>query len=487
MKRPNILWICTDQQRFDTLGCTGNPFVNTPNLDKLAEEGVLFEHAYCQNPLCTPSRASFLTGRYPHVTKARQNGQSIAESERLLPRILSEAGYNCGLAGKLHISVSHPSVTPIVEPRIQDGYTEFHWSHHPYSDDPIDWPGNQYSRWLRQQGVEWKAENVADCPYVQTNVPASYHQSAWCADRAIEFMENAAAFPDTPWLFSVNIFDPHHPFDPPQEYLDRYMAIVDQLPLPNFVAGELDNKPLPQQVEHHGAYSNPALYPYSRMNDKDHRLIKAAYYAMIDLIDVQVGRMLDALDRTGQRENTIVIFMSDHGEMLGDHGIYLKGAHFYDAAVRVPLIFSMPGTIRKGVRNEEMVELVDLAPTLLDAVSLSREPGMQGLSFWELLREGATTDAHRDDVYSEYYNSGFTGPDEPRGRFATMLRTKQYKLVVHHGQAFGELYDLQSDPHERRNLWALPSYSAIKTELLLRVCDRMAWTVDPLPERVSDW
>ncbi|MCK4298614.1 MAG: sulfatase-like hydrolase/transferase [Planctomycetes bacterium] len=122
MNSPNILWICTDQQRFDTLGCYGNRFVHTPNVDRLAQTGVLFEHAYCQNPVSTPSRASFLTGRYPRTTRCRQNGQSIPQDEVLITRLLADAGYTCGLSGKLHLSACHPSVCPVTERRTDDGY-----------------------------------------------------------------------------------------------------------------------------------------------------------------------------------------------------------------------------------------------------------------------------------------------------------------------------------------------------------------------------
>ena len=129
ISRPNILWICTDQQRWDTLGCYGNPYVHTPHIDRLASEGVLFERCFSQSPVCTPSRASFLTGRYPRTTRCRQNGQDIPDDEVLVTRLLADAGYVCGLAGKLHLSACNPSVTPEMEPRIDDGYEVFHWSH----------------------------------------------------------------------------------------------------------------------------------------------------------------------------------------------------------------------------------------------------------------------------------------------------------------------------------------------------------------------
>ncbi|MEJ7640096.1 MAG: sulfatase-like hydrolase/transferase [Singulisphaera sp.] len=381
MKRPNILWICTDQQRFDTLGCYGNPRVRTPRIDGLAASGVTFEHAFCQNPLCTPSRASFSTGRYPRTTKARQNGQSIPGGERLVSRILADAGYACGLAGKLHISTCAPSVTPVAERRIDDGYAEFYWSHHP--DD--DWSTGDYSRWLREQGRRYVRTPYKGSPHVQTSVPAEYHQTTWCIQKAIDFIERHAS-DDRPWLFSVNCFDPHHPFDPPEEYLRRYLDRLDDIPLPNYAPGELEEKPVFQQVDHAGAYGGQfGFYPFREMSPGDHRLIRAAYWAMCDLIDVQVGRLLDMLERSGQREETLILFMSDHGEMLGDHGFYLKGPFFYEPAVRVPLMVSWPGVVREARRTPALVELVDLAPTLLEAAGLPPHPGMQGRSLWPLL------------------------------------------------------------------------------------------------------
>src|SRR5690606_30702917 len=171
-----------------------------------------------------------------------------------------------------------------------------------------------------------------------------YHQTTWCAEKAINFIRANADY-DYPWLFSVNIFDPHHPFDPPAEYLERYLERLDEIPLPNYVEGELANKPLFQQIDHGQSYNTPHLHAFTEMSEDEHRYVRAAYWAMIDLIDAQVGRMLDALEETGQLENTIVIFMSDHGEMLGDHGIYLKGPYFYEPAIKVPLIVSMPGPV----------------------------------------------------------------------------------------------------------------------------------------------
>ncbi|HUU99021.1 MAG TPA: sulfatase-like hydrolase/transferase [Phycisphaerae bacterium] len=478
--RPNILWICTDSQRWDTLGCYGNPLVHTPHLDALAEEGIVFEQCFAQSPVCTPSRASFLTGRYPRTTRVRQNGQVMPKDEVLITHLLAEAGYTCGLSGKLHISACYPAQYPTGEPRVEDGYSAFHWSHHPSGD----WATNEYNDWLAEQGVAFQTPPHPESRFVKVGMPAEYHQTTWCAHKAINFIE-AAAPADRPWLFSLNPFDPHDNFDPPADYLERYLDRLADIPLPNYTPGELDHKPIFQRIDHRGAYNDPRNYPFPEMTDKDHRLVRAAYWAMIDLIDAQVGRVLAALERTGQRDSTIIIFTSDHGEMLGDHGVYLKGPYFYDPAVRVPLIVCCPALIPGGRRSAALVELTDVAPTLLDAVGLPRHAGMQGRSLWPRLTGDADPNRHRADVYCEYYNALACHKDP--AAYATMLRTARHKLVVMHGQQPGELYDLAQDPAETHNLWDSPEHQEAKLALLQRLCDRMAWTADPLPLRTGCW
>jgi len=470
MGQPNILWICTDQQRFDTLGCYGNSFVRTPNVDRLAGEGVLFEQCYSQSPICTPSRAGFLTGRYPRTTRCCQNGQSIPADEVLITRLLAAAGYDCGLSGKLHISACHYELDQPSERRIDDGYGEFHWSHHPGPD----WAANEYIQWLTERGVAYETPRLEGSRQVRTGMRAEHHQTTWCAQKAIDFME-ARAGGGEPWLFSVNIFDPHHPFDPPAEFLAPYHDRLDEIPLPNYVEGELADKPRHQRTG--GYLGNP-------LSDRDHRLTRAAYWAMIDLIDAQVGRMLDALDRTGQRERTLVIFTSDHGEMLGDHGRYLKGCYFYDPAVRVPLVVSWPGVIDPGGRCPALVELIDLAPTILDACGQDRPAGMQARSLWPMLTGAAGLDRHREDVYCEFL---WPAPEDAERPPATMVRTDRHKIVVMHNDDTGELYDLADDPTETRNRWDEPAFAAVKADMLKRACDRMAATADPLPPRRAPW
>ncbi|MBQ7011160.1 MAG: sulfatase-like hydrolase/transferase [Clostridia bacterium] len=482
VKRPNILWLCTDQQRADSLGCYGNPFVRTPNIDALAKSGVRFTHAYCQAPVCAPSRASFLTGRYPRVCRVRQNGQDIPETEVMVTRMLRDAGYTGGLSGKLHLSGCAPSVCRVAERRINDGYDYFAWSHD--NEPKYDWVMNAYTQWLRTQGVKNARTPRGDSPYVFDGMPAELSQAKWCADRAIEFM-SAAKENDVPWFFSFNCFDPHHPFDAPKEYLDRYLPILDKIPLPDYYEGELDSKTPPQRKEHRGAYGVKGHFPYDEMTEYDHRLLRASYYAMCDLVDEQVGRMIAYLEESGQLDNTIILFHSDHGESLGDHGMYLKGCYFYEPSVRVPLIISWKGKFTEGAVCDGLVELLDLAPTLLEACGIEKHPGMQGRSLYSVLCGDAPLDRFREDVFCEAHKSKMSGDVVTYG---SMLRTERYKITMVHDLApsyprdhMCELYDLENDPLEKNNLYYDPEYAELKAEMLERFCNRQAMLADVLP------
>lgn len=466
---PNILWLCTDQQRHDTIHALGNALIRTPHIDRLVERGVAFTQMYCQSPVCTPSRASFLTGRYPRTTRCRQNGQKIPADEVTVSRMFSDAGYHCGLAGKLHLSSCSDGK---VESRIEDGYHDFRWSHHPQPD----WPENAYTQWLSSQGQTWDRLYAGPSSgYVKEGVPAEFHQTTWCAEMAIDFIRSNQA---RPWFFSFNCFDPHHPFDPPPEYLANYDPV--DMPLPKYQEGELELKTTFQQLDAQWAHNDPGEFHTGAMTDDDRRQVTAAYYAMCELIDDQVGRVLRTLDETGQRDNTIVILMSDHGEMLGDHGLYFKGPHFYDASVRVPFVISWPAGFQCDLRVAGLTELIDLVPTLLEACGLEIPSRVQGRSLVPHLTGRADPQRHRDHVYSEYYNSW-----THQNAYATMLRTVNEKIAVYHGTDQGELYDLQADPDEFENLWDRTDYRALKADMVRRCFDASVFTMDPEPPRLG--
>jgi arylsulfatase A-like enzyme len=273
-----------------------------------------------------------------------------------------------------------------------------------------------------------------------------------------------------PWLCSVNIYDPHGPFDPPQEYVDRFD--IDSLPEPLFRESDLAAQQRLSGIMFQGRVKRPA-YP-------DAKLTLAKYWAQIELIDENVGRMLETLEETGQRENTVVIFTSDHGEMAGDHGLNKKGCRFYEGLVRVPLVFSWPKRFKEGLRSDALVELLDIAPTLLELNGLPVPETMHGRSLLPILTGQADPGRHRDFVRCEYYEV-LEGPRS----YATMLRTREYKLVNYHGHEHGELFDLSKDPDEFENQWDNPAYVSVRFELMKKSFDALAFAVDTGPQRVG--
>ncbi len=466
MKDYNIVWFCCDQLRYDCIGGMGNPHISTPNIERLMVSGTTFERVYAQNPLCSPSRASFLTGRYPRTVRVNYNGNLVFPSDEVtVTKRLADDGYVCGLVGKLHLS-SCSKRGEVGEPY---GYSFFQWSHHPYDS----WePGKHaYQDWLREEGVDWYTEYDApwhdwrpakvpiDFPERVKGIRAEYHQTTWCVNEALKFMKQSEG---QPWCISINPFDPHPPFDPPVSHKER-LNIAD-MPLPLWKEGELDNKPLAHRESYYNATANGMAPATCTLSDDDKRELTRDYYAEILLIDDQIGRIIDYLEETGQRENTIIIFTSDHGEMLGDHGIYWKGGFFYEGLVHVPLIFSCPGLIKEGLRSSALVELVDIAPTLMEITGRKIPVAMQGKSFKDILTGEADPSYHKDSVYCEYYYSA--GGLIPVS--ATMYFDGRYKIIVHHNEDISEIYDLKNDPDEFDNLWNNPEYRDLQAKLVIK-------------------
>ncbi len=418
-------------------------------MDRLVASGVTFQRAYCQSPICTPSRATFLTGRYPAAHQVHRNGNDcFPPSELLVTKLLAEAGYDCGLAGKLHLSRAKERV----EKRPDDGYRVFHWSHHPNPD----WPkGHAYAQWLAaEKGVDPnELYGKLKKPY-GPGVPTEYHQTTWCSEMALRFITEKR---DGPWLMSLNPFDPHPPFDPPQEYRDRYRS--EDLPYPLFRESDVERQKAFQAIDQQTRRAVNPLEHYSNAVDGgpkasrgdmgsvppaayDAREVIACYYAMIELIDDQLGRIVRALEELGQLENTIIIFTSDHGELLGDHGLIYKGCRFFEALVHVPLVISWPRRFKKGLRSNALVELVDLPQTLIEAAGLPVPEAMQGRSLLPILEGSVSPGKHKPYVTCEYFDA----VDLPNATHGSMVFDGRYKSVVYHGHGLGEIYDLERDP-----------------------------------------
>jgi arylsulfatase len=444
MTRPNILWYCTDQQRFDTIGALGNPYVQTPTLDGLVETGVSFTNTYCQSPVCTPSRTSFMTGLYPSRARNTRNGNdTFPEEIPLISKMIADSGYTCGLIGKFHLI----SAGERPEPRLDDGFEYWQHSHAPRDD----WPKgtHAYADWVREQGQDLDAMRNSG-----RGVRPEFHQTKWASDCAIDFISRDH---DKPWLLNINVYDPHPPFIPPEEYSGRFKA--EDMPGPHFRESDLL-----QQIKLYSAdFQGEAKTP-EELNAKD---AQAKYYSMIAQIDDQLARILKALDDTGQRGNTVIIFTSDHGEALGDHGLMFKGCRFYEGLVKVPLIFSYPKGFCSNRQCRGLVELLDLSASLLELAGVDLPNYHQGQSLLPFLTGKDPGERIRTHVRSEYFEAMHPHFTSGSGTFATMYRNDRFKLVVYHNEGLGELYDLEVDPWEFNDLWSDPAHADLKNRLIL--------------------
>jgi arylsulfatase A-like enzyme len=417
----------------------------------------------------------------------------------MVTRALADAGYDCGMVGKQHLAACQDWRT---EPRLDDGYRVFEWAHDPIHRSPQ----NAYLSWLRAHypdihdaafaGAEASSDggNKARSATPMDTVPTEAHFSHWVADRTIAFMTDGDRPQGQPFFVIANFFDPHHPFGAPPEYRARFDA--DAIPPPIGYPGELDGKPAAQRTYSRTSYAGlaPGFLDYAAPEIRE---IRAAYHAMIALIDDETGRILAALDRAGLADDTLVIFTSDHGEMLGDHQMMLKGPMMYDCCARVPLIMRWPGHIRAGQRRAELVQWVDLPSTFLAAAGSRGLPAAQGESLLGLAA-GEAPD-WRCWALSEYRDSGHPSEDGGMTRQSaacvdtTMLRWENWKLVVWHGRPAvrrerdGELYDLAADPDELHNLFHDPGHRDQRELMMARLLDVLDATEDRSQPRLAAW
>ena len=430
MKRPNILILYTDQQRWDALGANCNDEIRTPNLDALAARGTNFSRHFVQNPVCMPSRVSMLSSQYPSTLGITHMGVPVPEELMTLPRLLKQYGYRTANIGKLHFlphanrdhRLPHPSygfdVLEIAdEPGVyEDAYRAWVRRQAPDQMDGISagLPPNT-SVWQRAMGIE---DGIA-----HRGEPEGRHDfkraipfaaddhltySAFVGERTIDFIETAGA---EPFLCIASFYSPHAPWIAPQNCLDQYDANALSLPV------------YPADIDRQRPADPAALY-----SDDQLRSAKQGYYAMISEVDHYVGRILDALDAAGKRDETIIVFTSDHGEWLGDHLRFGKGYPADDAVSRVPLIISAPGA-PEAKQVDGIVEALDIVPTLLDLAAIQTPSIMQGESLAGLIngddsreKDAALTEAH-----------GWKS-----------LRTTQFQYLIH-DDGRENLWDLQAD------------------------------------------
>ena len=510
--RPNILFITSDQQRADCYGFAGRR-VKTPHLDRLAAEGTHFDACITPNLVCQPSRASMLTGLLPLTHGVADNGIDLRPEtgERGFATALNAKGYDTAFIGKAHFATSStfsPTGTPECSHSTADfdpswfgpymGFSHVelmvlgHWFHH--RKDGITPPhGQHFERWaFEESGYPdifdlWAAETQPGTGAAQTwssGMPAAVHSSAWCADRTIEWLQNRKS--DTPSCAWVSFPDPHHPFDCPEPW--SLLHHPDEVELPVEGGKDLDRRPWWHRasLEREPVLADPSLRDFraklSRVPDQTEaqlREMTANYYGMVSLIDHSVGRILVELDRLGMRDNTIVVYSTDHGDLLGDHGLYLKGPTPYEALLRVGLIARGPG-IPAGRQAKDPVSTLDLPATFCDYAGTALDERAQSESLRGLFENAPG--AGREVAYSEWnVNASRCGvPLELR-----TVRTKTAKLTLELGSGAGELYDLASDPNEMDNRFDDPGAAALRRELEEMVQARPGEALETFDEPVG--
>ncbi len=509
--RPNILIITTDQQRWDSLSLYGQPGYRTPTLDRLATEGVCFDTAYTPSPVCTPARVSLLTGQYPTRHGAYEIGMEAvpALSGPTLGSLLGSAGYATALIGKTHFvarRLEHQHVAGHANPTPEtplppaefwhefDGpYCGFDFIRHCQSHTCDRPPNAHYRAWLEDKGLDLDALHFARAedqrartiPDGSWAIDPEHTQNAWINEESIAWIERQQQA-GVPWLCWASYQDPHPPFVCPEPWFsDVDMTGVD---LGGLREGEMDDKP-----PFYGRYVNgkywtdsdevsfwdginvPAHTEYHKI--KDPATAIRAYIGMCNMLDAYVGRLLAALERMGVRENTLVIFSTDHGDMLGRHGMWGKGPAAYDDCQRIPALMHWPAAQRGALgRTKAAFNLVDVLPTCCDAAGVATPAFVQGVSQLPVLR--GQTDAVRDWALVDF--------------LATVHLHQQTfvhdgcKLVVYRHADYGELYDLDEDPDQYHNLWDSPAARPLRDRMLHRLLRANMDADGQMPRRIAN-
>ena len=448
--RPTILLIHADQHRFDCLGAYGNPDVPTPNIDALAADGIRYENSFCPFPVCTPSRYSLLSSQYVHQHLGWTNHCTLPSGIPTFPRVLRDAGYRTKAVGKMHFTPTYLDV----------GFEEMLLAEQ-------DGPGrfdDDYHRWLRDEGLVDRIDLMDQRREYREHAPQDYwdtvgamtsdldeahHSTTWIADRAVETVE---AWEGGGHLLMAGFIKPHHPFDPPAPWDAMYDP--DALTL---LPGWLES-PLARDLERHTGY-----FPHADLTEAKLRRAMAFYYATISQIDFHVGRMVNVLKQKGLYENTLIVYTSDHGDYLGFHHLLLKGNYMVDPVIKVPLILKFPGQARAGTVSDDLVNNIDVGPTLLRAAGCDVPSPMSGRNLADAVSES-------DVVFAE----GWGGQEY-------MVRTRTRKLLLCRDGAQSLFFDLERDPLEMENRIDDPAYAddvAALRECLLR------WALFDAPSRV---
>ncbi len=455
--RPNIIFIITDQQRYDTINALGYDYMDTPNLDRLVREGVSFTDCHVTAASCAPARASLFKGYYPHTTGILKNADRWRRS---WIELLNDSGYHCTNVGKMH---SWPFETElgfderyVVENK--DRYLEGRY----YFDE---WDKALASRGLvKQQREQYrKLPDYRDrLGAFEWELPEDAHPDTFVGDMAVWWINSYP--PTQPLFLQIGFPGPHPPYDPVPRYAEPYLE--KELPLLEVTQDELDNQPPPlKELRQHNSEidHDSVVLELEPTHEQRHRQ-RAYYLANITMIDEKVGQIMDALERQGYLENAIVIFTSDHGDCLTDHGHSQKWT-MYDLITRVPLMVWSPNRFEAGRKIDALCQQMDLGPTILELAGIPVPPTLEAITMLPAL-EGADWNG-RDYVYAEQAKDGILTGCE----FMTMVRNKAWKLVHFLDAPYGQLFDLSLDPQEINNRWTDPEAEPIKQELLAVLCE----------------
>lgn len=445
MARPNFLLVMSDEHDPRVSSPYGHPFVATPRMQRLADGGAVFEAGYCNSPLCVPSRASFMTGKHLHRIGVWDNGVPLASDEPTWAHRLNALGYETALAGKMHF-VGPDQRHGFRQRLVEDIHGEFHMAA-PDWDHPPSGPRPPMRRRIEEAGP-------GDSAYQR------YDDEV--AARAVAFLADPARR-ERPWALCASFITPHFPLIVRQSYFDRYFPAHADLPA--MPPGHLDRlHPQNRRLRQ--------FFDCADFTAEQTARARAAYYGLVTFCDERIGQVLDALEAHGLAENTLVAYVADHGEMLGQHGLWWK-CSFYEGSSRIPFILSWPGQIAPGSRYRAATSLLDLVRTMLDLAG-DDAPDLNGTSLVPLLR-GAAPDGDGLAI-AEYEGHGTVTP-------ARMVRRGRFKLNYYHGEP-PELFDLEDDPDEFTDLASHPDYRSVRDELTAIALH--GWNPDVIARRVRE-
>lgn len=451
--RPNVVFLFSDQHAPRFAGCYGDALAQTPNIDRIAANGVTFDNAYCPSPLCVPSRMATLAGRYPNAIDCRTNHESLPSDVPTFAHALAVAGYRPVLVGRMH-ALGPDQTHGFVERRVGEiGAT---------------WAGGSQpdlgalNRARGGSGDAFSVSGPGDTTYHRCDRDVTEGTLAYLDEVAARRKDGDGA----PFFVMAGWFLPHHPFIAEPE---DFAAFAGRVPPPRLA---------PASPEHpfHAAWR--AQTRMSAMTDAAILRARTAYYANVRFIDRMVGRIVDRLERHGLRDDTLLVYASDHGEQLGERGLWGKST-LYEQSVKVPLVISWPGALPAGERRAQVVNLIDLNATLLDAAGAEPLPNAAGRSFLPVAHD--PTSPWVDETFSEFYG-GLISVETSHLQHR-MVRRGRFKLNYHHG-APPQLFDLENDPDETTDLAEHPAHRARKEALLARVLD--GWDPDAIARRMRE-